>query len=391
VIFLLELSNIQRNKIGEYISGFKRFLVTDSGAKWQQEREERQRLFSRLLDRSTIDDLSSDNFAIIVKSLWATRTWTNKDYKANQVVTENGIERIRVELKSLIYGEGPVATRYDRFRANVKGLGPSSITEILVFVAPERYSLWNEKPKDVLPFLGMSDLLPERVYKYSISGEEYEKCNEVLDLVKKELGKRGINDPDFIDVDFFLAYIFYEVIPREEPTETQPVTREKEPYQRPNIQIETHPHAETLLLELGNMLGFDTYTSDPSKSHNGTPLSQIAKLNEMPQFTHKKILETAREIDVIWFRDEFPAYCFEVEHTTNVKDGLLRLYQVRHLNAKFYIVAPHEVETKFLTEVAKDPFNQISSRYKFKSYEDLSLMHQIAKEYYQIKSQFGIE
>lgn len=385
-----QLSDAQRVRITEYVAGFKEFLASERAIGWRKEREQRSQLFSRLLNRKAIEDLKLDDFALITKSLWATQVWSNKDYKVNQVVTENGLEKIKVELRELIYGQGSLARRFDRFRANIKGLGPSSITEILVFVSPKDYSLWNEKPKEVLPFLGMSDLLPERVYRYSINGEEYEKCNAVLNLFREQLQKSGVDNPDFIDLDFFLAYIFYEVIPKTEPPKPppRPQTIEQSPE---STQIVTHQDAEGILIELGNLLGFDTYTADPSKLYGGVALSEKAKLKEIPSFTHEKILETAREIDVIWFREEFPVYCFEVEHTTNVKDGLLRLYQVRHLNAKFYIVAPHDVESKFLTEVAKDPFNQINSRYRFRSYEDLGRMHKVAKEYYQSKTQFGLD
>jgi len=29
-------------------------------------------------------------------------------------------------------------------------------------------------------------------------------------------------------------------------------------------------------------------------------------------------LDTIKHIDVIWFQDEFPVCCFEIEHTTGV-------------------------------------------------------------------------
>lgn len=49
----------------------------------------------------------------------------------------------------------------------------------------------------------------------------YGKCNQVLQLVRDELSIRGIPKSDFVDVDFFMAYIFYNVMPEEEEVEKE--------------------------------------------------------------------------------------------------------------------------------------------------------------------------
>jgi len=155
--------------------------------------------------------------------------------------------------------------------------------------------------------------------------------------------------------------------------------------------ISSHEEAETALLQTGNLLGFDTYTADPSKECQGVRLGDLVTLKEIPPFTYERLLKTIREIDVIWFKEEFPRYCFEVEHTTGVRDGLLRLYQIRELGTRFFIVAPQDVIVRFKTEILKDPFYRIKERYDFKTYEELLSFHNAVVRYDEEKNRFGIE
>jgi len=154
--------------------------------------------------------------------------------------------------------------------------------------------------------------------------------------------------------------------------------------------ILSHEEAQIALLQTGNLLGFDTYTADRSKECRGIRLGDLAGLKEISPFTLERLLKTVREIDVIWFKEEFPRYCFEVEHTTGVRDGLLRLYQIRDLSTKFFIVAPQDVILKFKTEIQKDPFYRIKERYEFKTYEELFLLHNAVVKYDEQKNRFGI-
>ena len=155
--------------------------------------------------------------------------------------------------------------------------------------------------------------------------------------------------------------------------------------------ILSHEEAQIALLETGNLLGFDTYTADPSKERHGIRLGDLAGLKDLPAFTYERLLKTVRQIDVIWFKDGFPRYCFEVEHTTGVRDGLLRLYQIKELSIdKFFIIATQDVIAKFKIEIMKDPFYRIKERYDFKTYEELFSLHNAVVKYNDQKNRFGI-
>jgi hypothetical protein len=183
------------------------------------------------------------------------------------------------------------------------------------------------------------------------------------------------------------------------------IRRERETKTAP-VRITAHEMAQAAILELGNILGYDTYTADPSKDPGDQfdevvdlegyktvirrTLGQIATLDKIPDFAPKRILESAKDIDVIWFRDDLPVLCFEVEHTTNVKQGLLRQFQISRLvqNARFYVIAPEEQRAKFEKEANTYPFKQMRDRYAFRSYEELVEFYGEAWKFYQAKSKF---
>jgi hypothetical protein len=393
---MFELTVKQQVSIKQYVDGFKAFVKTDKGLEWSRDRKKKTELIQKLLSKERVSGLTEEEFSNVIKSLWATDFWRNKDYLIAKLLKDNTLQKLREELKELIHGIDPLEKRFDRFKENIKGLGPSSITEILLFASPDSYCLWNDKPKNILPFLKI-DLLPESVYKYQIDGKDYVKCISVLSLIRDELKKSGVENADYIDVDFYFAFIFYEVyekMPKPEAVEQieEKVSKLHLPeIELPKIEVDklSHSDVQGVLLELGNMLGYDTYVADPSKTYMNKPLGDSATLKEIPQFTYQRLLDTVKNIDVIWFEEEFPKFCFEIEHTTGVTLGLLRLYQIRKLtDAKFFVIAPEEIISKFQTEISKDPFHQIRERYIFRSYRQLADMFECALIYHTVKDKF---
>jgi hypothetical protein len=198
----------------------------------------------------------------------------------------------------------------------------------------------------------------------------------ILSKEMKRCGQMGFNIKQLSEEDFEKILQISK--------ETPPVSREEEQM--------THEDVEGLLLHLGNLLGFDTYTSDKSlKTREGEELRNLCTLKEIPAFTYPETLDTVKEIDVIWFKDGYPRYCFEVEHSTDVTKGLLRLYQVKELRTSLFVVAPSSKQSKFEIELRKDPFNKIKERYVFRTYTRLLELYDCAQKFFPLKTDFGIQ
>jgi hypothetical protein len=375
---MLKLTEKQKESLNSYISAHKEWLSTSDGEECIVEHRNHETFFKEELHPDRIDTMSESEFREIYKTLWASNLWGNKDwYIDNKLMRPNGLEKIKLELKNLLYGSGEINVRYDRFRQNIKGFGPSSISEILHFVFPEKCCLWNEKPKTVLPFLGLN-ILPEDFFKYQIaSGNDYLKCVDALEAIKNELAPHGIRD--FIDLDIYFWYIYNYIVPEEEipPEVVAPA---------PTITIDTHEAAEYYLLELGKMLGYFPYTVDQSKMFEGRTLGEVAPVRNIPPFTGERDINIAKEIDVIWFNDdENPKMCFEVEHSTDIVHGLNRLVRLQHMNIKFFIVAPKEKRSKFEELTSGYPYRRFHDRFRFISYDELAQLYEVTLPFHEIK------
>ena len=155
----------------------------------------------------------------------------------------------------------------------------------------------------------------------------------------------------------------------------------------------THSDIEAKLLLIGSYLGYRTFTPDKSKKSRYGRLGDLSSEREIPtDYVPARQLATVKNIDVIWFdADGLPTHCYEVEHSTDVTKGLLRLYQIRKLRIKMFIIAADKAKTKFETELKKDPFYQVKEEYIFKSYLELEDFFDSVKRFTLLKDSFLLE
>lgn len=152
----------------------------------------------------------------------------------------------------------------------------------------------------------------------------------------------------------------------------------------------THSDIQAKIIIVGNLLGYRTFTPDRGRSSRYGKLGDLCSETEIPSdYIPPRQLNTVRSIDVIWFDpDGLPTHCFEVEHTTDITKGLLRLYQIRKLRTKMIIVADESSKTKFNVELTKDPFHQIKGDYTFRTYSELNEFFESVKQFTLLKGAF---
>ena len=174
---------------------------------------------------------------------------------------------------------------------------------------------------------------------------------------------------------------FYTIIEFKPPKGTAKLKKQAKPDY-------SHALLQGMLVELGNMLGYDTFSADAKPQYRDTTIGELATLDTLPDFTSKRILKTARLIDVIWMEDEAPVCCFEIEHSTDVTKGLLRMHQLAHFQTQFFIIATEGTRKKFETEISKSPFYQNQERYYFRSYEDVEALYNQTKRFVTKRDEF---
>lgn len=392
-----ELTTSQKTDFLKNLKDYIAWNSTSEGKQNTEDHRKHQKYFQERLSPKSIKGLDELKFKDVYKGLWASNIWGNKDwYVENRLLKPNrGLEPIKSELTKLFYNDTlPLAERYDEFKKKIKGLGSSALTELLHFVFPDKYCLWNDKPKTVLPFLGLDSLLPEKVFKYQISaGEDYAVCNSVMDILRKELISAGLKEADFIDLDCYIWFMFIKKVPQRR--RGRPVEEEQEKQDETKIKISginSHEDAQYYLLKLGELFGYVTYTCDKKSKSNNVELGDVAIVKELPSFAGERDLNSARTIDVIWFdEDENPRYCFEVEHTMDISRSLQRLYQLRQFYVSFFVVSPEDKRSKFDIEMRKAPFRNEKDRYKFISYDELAELYKNAESLFKLKNKLFAE
>jgi len=381
------LTSDQEETISKYANSLaERFKQEQKDPSWIKSRKDRQLLISKLLSKDKIKNLTESDFSRIIKSLWAFNGWTNKDWVVNNIVKSNGMEKIRKYLFDLFYSSESLASRFDNCK--IKHMGPSSITEIMAFVDPNEYSLWNDKPRKVFPILGI-DQVPKKIFKYSqISGEDYVKCNEIMKEILKLLESQGFENINLLELDLLIWLIFTETAERrkEQKKKKEKVLEKVVETSSVRSKDMSHWDAIGLIVELGNVLGFDTYVADPSKKYKGKTLGGFATSNDVPE--QCKSIPGIKKVDAIWFKLDPPFHFFEVEDKGNMRDALLRLYQARYFQSKFFVICPIENRDKFEKYVITDPFKSVRENYLFRSFDELIMMYETVMNYDRVKSRF---
>jgi hypothetical protein len=239
----IKLTPQQKKDIDTHLSRFKTYLTSQEYKADQEERRRRVTFFQGELP-DLLPELSEADVTELVTMLWASRIWGNKQYHAQQIITENGIDRLRQELANLLDTSQPSGKRYDRCVRDVKHLGPAAVTEMLTYISPDQCGIWNNRAREAIAILGLSDLVNPK--KYRLTAKEYDTFNAVLHAVAEELRRAGIRDSDLLLVDFFLFDV--AIHPGEEPP--------------PPLPPEAFDHDEIrdLVHSVGVMLGFDADT-----------------------------------------------------------------------------------------------------------------------------------
>ncbi len=131
----------------------------------------------------------------------------------------------------------------------------------------------------------------------------------------------------------------------------------------PKSEERAHNEMQYLLLKLGNDLGLDVWVArnDRSRSWNGHDFKDIAHLRSvLPEQFDRDTQKIVELIDVLWLERDGIRCAFEIENSTNIYGGLLRMSDLLsrrpNLDIPLYIVAPDERQAKVVQELNRPTF-----------------------------------
>jgi hypothetical protein len=126
---------------------------------------------------------------------------------------------------------------------------------------------------------------------------------------------------------------------------------------RESIQI------QGLLADIGLQMGMSVWIPRGDKVKVIKQLNQPSStlIDELPLLYDKATMGTIEQIDVLWLQGRMIIRAFEVEHTTAIYSGILRMADLLalmpNINIKLHIVAPSERKKKVYQEIKRPVFS----------------------------------
>lgn len=156
--------------------------------------------------------------------------------------------------------------------------------------------------------------------------------------------------------------------------------------QRDSIKI------QALLSRIGEAMGFRIWLprNDRSRVQQAWQPEEQSLLESLPLNYDQTTLKTIENIDVLWLRGRSIVRTFEVEHTTAVYSGLLRMADLLalqpNMDIKLHIVAPDERRGKVFEEIQrpvfslleKGPLSELCTFLSYQSVTELSTLKHLS-------------
>jgi hypothetical protein len=146
-------------------------------------------------------------------------------------------------------------------------------------------------------------------------------------------------------------------VPGDDETEETAESEDKSQSVRESAKI------QALLASIGEKMGFKIWLPKGDRSavlQEWAPADE-ALMNVLPLNYNEPTLQTIEQIDVLWLKGRAIVRAFEVEHTTAVYSGILRMADLLalqpNMDIKLHIVAPEARKSKVMGEIQRPVFS----------------------------------
>ena len=260
----------------------------------------------------------------------------------------------------------------------IKGLGPA-VSSILYFIHPTIIP-----PFNTAIINGFNSLFNDK--KKLGSWSEYLKIREVLIAVNKQYKNDFSLDLGAISGLMFeigtrkLALDNTEHLSEQERKKLETlIEKRKSKIKEDKAEENLHTEMQYHLIKIGKSLGYDVICAqnDKSRSYNSTNFSFLC----LPVFPimnfDKDTVNTIKMIDVIWYQKSTNNIigAFEVEKSTSIYSGILRLTDLAHSisdgNQVLYIIIPDNRENEVRMQLSRPSIKSLKVPVNYILFSDL--------------------
>jgi hypothetical protein len=140
----------------------------------------------------------------------------------------------------------------------------------------------------------------------------------------------------------------------------------------------THLFYQGLIVEIGNYKGLRTFvpSQDKNKPFLQGILGDVSTIANYFEFTYDPVVRRGQTIDVTWFNDRgYPHSFFEVEHSTDISNSLLKFVEFQDFRVNFFIVADIQRRREYNSKLSSVAFTPIKLQVKFWDYDSVAGLH----------------
>jgi predicted RNA-binding protein len=199
-------------------------------------------------------------------------------------------------------------------------------------------------------------------------------------LISSQFEKKEIFE---VDEHEYEKYLKHKVRRREgEIAVSIPQDTDNEKEVIPRSEVRESIKIQALIAKIGAQMGLKIWLprNDRTAVLSEWKTDKSDLLETLPLNYDETTIKTIEQIDVLWLRGRSIVRAFEVEHTTSIYSGILRMADLLalqpNMNIKLHIVAPYARRDKVFQEIQRPVFSlldesPLSERCTFLSYDSI--------------------
>ena len=234
--------------ISSFLKNKKANAAYDSD-NWAERKE--RRVYYQSFTKNKLLAMTEEEFFEYISRLWSMLIWGNKKYVVDKLIADNGFGTLKKLLAELLYGTAEIEKRWSDFLKSAKGLGPATMSELLTYVNPKEYMIFNKTVIQCFNYLGIPDM-PK--YNYQYTGKKYSEACSIAKEISAALKAAGAAECDLLAVDYFLWDEVFPLVEKKSPGGQ--VSAEANPKTKTDSRS-IHDEIKEKLVAIGELLGFE--------------------------------------------------------------------------------------------------------------------------------------
>ena len=149
------------------------------------------------------------------------------------------------------------------------------------------------------------------------------------------------------------------------------------------IIVETEKNKDSNYVIMFNMQTFVPKQDKNKKFYDGRKLHELSTLSEQPPYSYPQMTKRSATIDTIWFNGRnMPHSFFEIEHSTDIQNSLLKFNDLQDFYVRMAIVADIKRKPEFEAKMQFHAFDhlRLNKRVAFLSYDALIKQYEMEQE-----------